>query len=53
MDNLSHNAGKITPETAVKILAKNGINVTVEQAKNILELLIFLVNLSVDQIVNP
>ena|GEM_PF-5003571 len=53
MENLSYATGKITPETAVKILAKNGINVTVEQAKNILELLIFLVNLSVDQIVNP
>jgi len=53
MENLQHHSDKITPEAAVKILAKNGIHVSVEQAKNILELLIFLVNLSVDQIVNP
>ncbi|WP_199561018.1 hypothetical protein [Mucilaginibacter hurinus] len=40
---------KITPEMAVKILAENGMQVTVDQAKNILELLYFLAKLEVDQ----
>ena len=40
---------KITPEQAVAILKKKGVHVTVEQAKNILELLYFLAKLEVDQ----
>jgi len=42
----------IKPEKALEILKKNGINVTLDEAKNILELLIFLVNLSIDQLVD-
>lgn len=52
MEFSQNKSGDITPEIAAKILAKNGIQVSIEQAKNILELLIFLVNLSVDQIIN-
>ncbi|MES2458859.1 MAG: hypothetical protein V4594_25135 [Bacteroidota bacterium] len=44
-----YNQSMIKPDIAVELLAKNGIIVTIEEAKNILELLYFLVNLSVDQ----
>lgn len=47
-----HQTDRLTPEMAVQILAKNGIQISLADAKNVLELLIFLVNLSVDQIVN-
>lgn len=41
----------IAPEVAVELLAKNGVKISIEEAKNVLELLYFLVNLSVDQMV--
>jgi hypothetical protein len=44
-----HTKSKITPEKAVEILKENGVQVTVDQAKNILELLYFLAKLEVDQ----
>lgn len=47
-----YNQSNIKPEIAVQILAKNDIIVNIEEAKNILELLFFLVNLSVDQLVD-
>ena len=52
MENEIYHLGGIKPEMAQKILAKNGIEVDLEEAKNILELLIFLVNLSMDQILD-
>ncbi|RKR81847.1 hypothetical protein BDD43_2007 [Mucilaginibacter gracilis] len=52
MESEHHNQSNIRPEIAVQILAKNGIKVNVDEAKNILELLFFLVNLSVDQLVD-
>ena len=39
------------PEIVIEIFAKNNIKITIDEAKNLLELLNFLVNLSVDQIV--
>jgi len=41
----------VAPEIAIEIFAKNNIKITVDEAKNLLELLYFLVNLSVDQYV--
>jgi hypothetical protein len=46
-----YNSSMIAPEIAIEILAKNNIKITVDEAKNLLELLYFLVNLSVDQYV--
>lgn len=40
---------KIQPEKAVEILKKDGLNVSVEQAKKILELLNKLANIAVSQ----
>jgi len=51
MEIENYNYG-ITAEKAQKVLAKNGIEVNLDEAKNILELLIILVNLSVDQILD-
>lgn len=51
MENEHYNSGMIKPEVAVEILAKNGINISIEDSKKVLELLYFLVNLSVDQLV--
>lgn len=47
-----YNLEMIKPETAIDILAKNGIILNREEAKKILELLYFLVKLSVNQIVD-
>lgn len=47
-----YNLEMIKPETAVEILAKNGIILNREEAKKVLELLYFLVKLSVNQIVD-
>ncbi len=44
------NSTSISAETTQRVLAKNGIILDLEEVKNILELLYFLVNLSVDQI---
>lgn len=52
MEIKQYNLIMIKPETAIKILAKNGIEASLEDSKKILELLIFLVNLSVDQILD-
>jgi hypothetical protein len=38
---------EITPEKALEILKKNGMHVTIEEAKNILELLTVLAKLEV------
>jgi len=46
-----YNLEMIKPEIAIDMLAKNGITVDREEAKKVLELLYFLVNLSVDQMV--
>lgn len=48
-----YNSGMIKAEIAVEILKKNGIIVTLEEAKNILEFMYFLANLSFDQHFNP
>lgn len=40
---------KIAPEKAVEILKKSGLNVSVEQAKIILEMLNKLANIAVSQ----
>lgn len=47
-----YNTGSIRPETTQRILKKHGIEVTLDEAKNILDFLFFLTNLSVDQIVD-
>ena len=47
-----YNLEMIKPETAINILAKNGIILNREEAKNVLELLYYLVKLSVNQIVD-
>lgn len=41
----------ITPAQAVTILKKNGVEVTEQQAEEILDTLFFLINLTVDQII--
>jgi len=46
-----YNSSMVAPEIAIEIFAKNNIKITVDEAKNLLELLYFLVNLSVDQYV--
>ena len=48
MDRLTAKKKKITPEEAVQILKKSGLEVTVHEAKNILELLYILAKLEVD-----
>lgn len=40
---------KITAEQAVKILREKGFEITVEEARNVLELLYILAKLEVDQ----
>lgn len=52
METEYNNLSTITPEKAQIILAKNGINVNLEDAKKILEMLIFLANLSLDQLLD-
>ncbi|SFH33065.1 hypothetical protein SAMN04489864_1097 [Pedobacter insulae] len=47
-----YNLEMIKPETAIEMLAKNGIKMDREEAKKVLELLYFLVKLSVNQIVD-
>ncbi|WP_461791508.1 hypothetical protein [Pedobacter sp.] len=47
-----YNLEMIKPETAIEILAKNSIKIDREEAKKVLELLYFLVKLSVNQIVD-
>jgi len=49
---MTYNSPPITPEKAQRILAKNGIEVSLEDARKTLEILIFLVNLSVDQLLD-
>lgn len=51
-ENEIYDAGCIRPEMAQKLLAKNGVEVSLEEAKNVLELLTFLVNLSMDQVLD-
>lgn len=46
------NTGTIKPETAQQILKKHGLEVSIDEAKNILDFLFFMTNLSVDQIVD-
>jgi hypothetical protein len=48
MDNGTAKKKKITPEEAVQILKESGLEVTVQEAKNILELLYILAKLEVD-----
>lgn len=47
-----YNQSSIRPETAQQLLKKNGMEVSLEEAKNILDFMYFLTNLSVDQIVD-
>lgn len=44
-------AETIKPEIAVEVLKNNGILVSIEEAKNILEVMYFFANLSIDQLV--
>lgn len=46
-----HNTENLKPEVVIEILEKNGIIITLEEARNILETMEFLVNLSIDQLV--
>ncbi|MGY4539950.1 hypothetical protein ACVW0P_004391 [Mucilaginibacter sp. UYNi724] len=48
MNNRTVKKKKITPEEAVQILKKSGLEVTVQEAKNILELLYILAKLEID-----
>jgi hypothetical protein len=43
------NFDRIKPEKAVEILKQKGFNVTIDQAKNILDLLYILAKLEVEQ----
>ncbi|WP_185960473.1 hypothetical protein [Pedobacter westerhofensis] len=52
MENEFYDVGGIRPEKAQQILKQNGIEVTLDESRNILELLILLVNLSMDQILD-
>ncbi|EDM37051.1 hypothetical protein PBAL39_04613 [Pedobacter sp. BAL39] len=47
-----YNPEMIKPEIAIEILAKNGVKMDREEAKKVLEILYFLVKLSVNQIVD-
>lgn len=51
MEIIHYHEGMIKPEKAIEILAKNNVVLTIDEAKNLLELLYFLANLSVDQYV--
>jgi hypothetical protein len=48
-----YHSGMIKPEVAIEALKKHGIIVSEKQAKEIIETMFFLVNLSIDQIVGP
>lgn len=52
MENVFFDLAGIRPEMAQKILIKNGVEVSIEDAKKVLELLIFLANLSIDQLLD-
>ena len=49
MDTYHYHDGMIRPEIAVGVLKKNGIIVTIEEAKSILAFMYFLAQLSMDQ----
>lgn len=49
MRNILQKKRNITPEKAVKILSKNGINIDKNDAAEVLELMYFLAKLIVDQ----
>ncbi|WP_198952505.1 hypothetical protein [Mucilaginibacter sp. MD40] len=51
MDNRQIKNRKISPEEAVRILAQSGMEVSIEEAKNILELLYIFAKLEVDHYV--
>lgn len=46
-----YNQDMLKPEIAIEILAKNGVKISIEEAKKVLELLNFLVKLSVNQLI--
>lgn len=52
MEQKYYDNRELSPEKAQRILAKNGVEVSLEDARKTLELLMFLVNLSVDQILD-
>lgn len=52
MENEFYDVGGIRAEKAQQILKQNGIEVTLYESRNILEVLILLVNLSMDQILD-
>jgi uncharacterized protein YneF (UPF0154 family) len=52
MDKEFYEPCPIKPEMAQKVLASNGVKVSLEEAKKVLELLTFLVNLSMDQLLD-
>ena len=49
MESQIYKKDEITPEKALEILKKNGMKVTMEEAKNILKLLTILAKLEVKQ----
>jgi hypothetical protein len=49
METYHYHDGMIRPEVAVSVLKKNGIIVTIEEAKSILEFMYFMAHLSMDQ----
>lgn len=48
MGDIKAKKKRITPEEAVQILRKSGLEVNIQEAKNILELLYILAKLEVD-----
>ena len=52
MEIENYNNGSLRPETAQQMLKKSGMEVTLEEAKNILDFMYFLTNLSVARIVD-
>ena len=49
MRNTLNPARNITPEKAIKILSKNGINIDKNDAEKVLEIMYFIAKLIVDQ----
>jgi len=49
MRNTLNQERNITPEKAIKILSKNGINIDKKDAEEMLELMYFIAKLIVDQ----
>ena len=49
METYHYHEGMIRPEIAVGVLKKNGIIVTIDEAKTILEFMYFITQIAMDQ----